>query len=81
MVYTFVERKEKLLAPKLDNLLKHQGHYKAKISMPKVDVNSFYFNKYFVHAKSEWCYTTTNCSFVLDQLQVSVLYEQKQKYV
>jgi hypothetical protein len=38
MVCTFVEGKEKLLAPKLDSFLKHQGHHKVKKSMPRVDV-------------------------------------------
>jgi len=41
MVCTFVERKEKLLAPKLDNLLKHQGCCKAKVFMPMVDASNF----------------------------------------
>ncbi len=65
MVYTFVEGKEKLLAPKLDNLLKQQGHCKAKVSMLEVDVNNFYFNKYFVHAKNERCYTIAKLPFCL----------------
>jgi hypothetical protein len=37
MVCTFVEGKEKLLAPKLDSLLKHQGCCKTKKSMLAVD--------------------------------------------
>ncbi len=36
-VCTFVEGKHKLLATRLDSLLKHQGHQKAKVSMPNVD--------------------------------------------
>jgi hypothetical protein len=68
MVCTFVEGKNKMLAPKLDNLLKYQGHHKAKVSMFGVDHGSFYFNKDYVHAKNEGCYTSTDCLFRLDQL-------------
>ncbi len=60
MVCTFVKRKEKLLALKLDNLLMHQGCCKAKVSMPVVNVGNFYSNKDFIHVKNERCYTTTN---------------------
>lgn len=42
---TFVEGKQKLLTPKLDNLLKNKGHKKSTISVLKVDANTFYFNK------------------------------------
>jgi hypothetical protein len=68
MVCTFVEGKKKIVGPKLNNLLKHQGHHKAKVSMFGVDDGSFYFNKDYVHAKNEWCYTSTNYPFVLDRL-------------
>jgi hypothetical protein len=64
MVCTFVEGKEKLLAPKLDNLLKYQGCYKAQVSMPRVNASSFYFNKGFVHVKN----ATTDRPSILDQL-------------
>ncbi len=52
MVCTFVEGKEKLLAPKLDNFLN-----KTKKSMPRVHANQFYFNKDYVHTKNECGYT------------------------
>jgi hypothetical protein len=49
-------REEKLLALKLNNLLKHQGHHKAKVSMHEVNVNSFYYNKGYIHVKlNEQC--------------------------
>ncbi len=79
MVCTFVEKKEKLLAPKLNNLLKHQGHYKAKVSMPRVNANSFYFNKDYVHVKNECCYATTDHPSIWDQLQANVSFETKTK--
>jgi hypothetical protein len=72
MVCTFVEGKEKLLAPKLDSFLKHQGHHKVKKSMPKVDVGQFYFNKDFVHAKNEGAYMVVDKPSVLDRLQAKV---------
>jgi hypothetical protein len=46
----FVERKQKLLAPKLNSLLKHAGWEKEKVSMLRVDVGSYYSNKNSVHA-------------------------------
>jgi len=39
--------------PKLDNLLKHQGHRKAKVSIPNVDAYTFYSNKNSMHVQSE----------------------------
>jgi hypothetical protein len=48
-----VEGKEKLLAPKLDILLKHKGHREAEESRPKVDVSGFFFNKDSIHVKNE----------------------------
>jgi hypothetical protein len=41
-IYTFAKGKQKLLAPKFNNLLKHQGHKKAKVSMLDIDVGTFY---------------------------------------
>ncbi len=65
-VYTFIEGKQKLPAPKLDSLLKHQGRQKAKVSMFGVDVGSFCFNKKFVHAQNECLYITNDHPFILD---------------
>jgi hypothetical protein len=49
-VCILIGRKQKLLVPKLDILLKHQGHRKAEFSLPNVDFGTFYFNKKLVHA-------------------------------
>jgi hypothetical protein len=68
----FVEGKEKLLAPKLDSLLKHQGCHKAKKSMLGVDVGQFYFNKNSVHVKNEHAYMVVDNPSVLDHLQAKV---------
>jgi hypothetical protein len=49
-------REHKLLALKLNNLLKNQGHHKAKVSMPEVNVDNLYCNKGFMHLKlNEQC--------------------------
>jgi hypothetical protein len=44
---------KKKKTPNLDNLLKHQGHRKAKVSMPNVDAYTFYSNKNSMHVQSE----------------------------
>ncbi len=46
----FIGKKQKNLAPKIDILLKHQGHRKAKFSLPNVDFGTFYINKKLVCA-------------------------------
>jgi hypothetical protein len=53
MICIIVEGKKKLLALKLNSLQKLIGHHKAKVSIPRVDVGSYYMNKNFVHAKNE----------------------------
>jgi hypothetical protein len=80
-VYTSVERKQKFLATKLDSLLKHQGHQKAKILMPIVDAKSFYSNKNYVHVQNERLYTNNDRPSILHQFQVDVPFKHRQKYV
>jgi hypothetical protein len=60
--------KNKLFAPKLDNLLKHESCHKAKVSMLGVDAKGSFFNKDFIPVKNELYYTTANCPSVLDHL-------------
>jgi hypothetical protein len=64
-IYTIVRGKEKLLAPKLNSLFKHVGHWKAKFLMPSVDANSHYFNKDLVHVKNGHEYSIVNQPFIL----------------
>jgi hypothetical protein len=45
-----VERKEKLLVPQLDSLLKHFGRHKAKFPSCGVEVGYFYFDPKSQHA-------------------------------
>jgi hypothetical protein len=49
IMHIFLKEKYKLLAPKLDNLLKQHGYWKVKVSNPNVDVDTFYFNKNLMH--------------------------------
>ncbi len=46
-----------------------------------VDARSLYFNKNYVHAHNERIYTINDCAYILDQLQVDVPFEHRQKYV
>jgi hypothetical protein len=56
-VCTKIEGKEKLLAPKLDNLWKHNGRRKALGTISKkIKIGEYYMNKDSVHAKSERLY-------------------------
>lgn len=48
-MHMFLKEMYKLLAPKLDNLLKQQGCWNAKVSIPNVDVGTFYFDKTLMH--------------------------------
>ncbi len=80
-ICTFIERKEKLLAPKLDSLLKHVGHWKAKVFMLGVDYGFHYFNKTLMHAKNEHEFFIVKRRSMLDQLQIDVPLNHKWKYV
>ncbi len=50
-ICTFVNGKKKLFAPKLDNLLKHEGHCKAKVLMLGVDAKANVFQQRFCTCK------------------------------
>jgi hypothetical protein len=41
---------------------------KAKVSIPRVDVNSYYMNKNCVHAKNEQQYTIGQCLSIMNLL-------------
>jgi len=76
-VCTSVEGKHKLLVTKLDSLLKHQGHQKAKVLMQDHSTST----KKKLHAQNKHLYTTNDCPSILDQLQVDVPFEHRQKYM
>jgi hypothetical protein len=54
------------MVAKLNSLLKHQGHQKAKVLMLGVDARSLYFNKKIVHAQNERLYIVNDHPFILD---------------
>jgi hypothetical protein len=54
---------------------------KCKVSMPKIDVGFYYFNKDFVHAKNEVAFTTHDHLSILDHFLVDILTDHKHKYV
>jgi hypothetical protein len=68
-VCTKIKGKEKLLAPKLDNLWKHNGRRKALGTISKVfKVGEYYMNKDFVHAKSEHLYCSIRKDTIANQI-------------
>jgi hypothetical protein len=76
-----VEGKEKLLAPKLDSLLKHVNCYKCKVSMPNVDTSFYYYNKNLVHANNEHVYIAHDRPIVLEKMLANVPIEENHKYM
>jgi hypothetical protein len=45
------------LIPKLNRLLKHVKHWECKVSMPKIEAFSYYYNKDSMHSKTKQAYT------------------------
>jgi hypothetical protein len=79
-ICTFVEGKEKLLVPKVNNLLKHVGHRKCMVSMPAIDASFYNLNKGFMHATNEFFFAIHDCLFILDHLLVDVPTNCKWKF-
>jgi hypothetical protein len=60
-----IERKEKLLAPKLDSLWKHGGRRKALTNIQGVyKASEYYMNKNSIHTKNEWLYTIVKKDYI-----------------
>jgi hypothetical protein len=76
-----MEGKAKLLAPKLDSLLKHVGYWKCKVPMLEIDAGFYDFNKDFVHAKNERVFIIYDHLVVLDFLLANVPIDDKWKYM
>ncbi len=79
-ICTFVEGKEKILVPKLDNLLKHVGHKKCMVSVPTIDARFYNFNKDFMHTTKDFFFIIHDCLFILDHLLVDVPINCKWKF-
>ncbi len=81
-VCTKREGKEKLLAPKFDNLWKHSGRRKALATISKVfKAGEFYMNKDFVHAKSEHLYYSIRKDTIANQIYHVAIGWRKKKLV
>jgi hypothetical protein len=81
-VYTKIECKEKLFAPKLDNLWKHSGKRKALATIPRVcKADEYHMNKDFVHAKNEHLYCLVRKDTIANQICHVIVSEKKKKLV
>ncbi len=77
-----MESKEKILVPKLDNMLKHVGHHKATILGPcRVKVGFFVFKNNYQHACNEGIYTTFKCHSIIDLIDSKIPHDKRQKFV
>jgi hypothetical protein len=73
-----IEGKEKLLAPKLDNLWKHGGRRKPLTNIQGVyKACEYYMNKYLVHTKNEWLYTIIRKDLLLIRFPMLLLVRGK----
>jgi hypothetical protein len=66
MICKLVEGKEKVLALKLNSVLKYAHKLKCKVFMFWVDVGFYYVNKNLVHSKNEHQYIASYQPFILD---------------
>jgi len=67
-VCSIVERKEKLLVPKLDYLVKHFRMKRWIITKLKVVIKEWYVCKINTHVRNEHLFSSTWCDIVLAQL-------------
>ncbi len=63
-----IERREKLLIPKIDSLWKHVRHRKPLVLMPKVKIGEHYFLKTNVDTTNEKLYFGKGPKIVLQQV-------------
>jgi hypothetical protein len=74
-ICTFDNDKEKWFTPKPNNLLKHEGCHKAKVSMLGGWCQRFFIQKRYYTCKNERCYTTIDYLSIWDRLQANVLFK------
>ncbi len=67
-VCSIVERKEKLLVPKLDYLVKHSRMKRCIVTKPKVVIEEWYVCKINTHVRNEHLFSSTWCDTVFAQL-------------
>ncbi len=81
-VCSSVEKKHKLLVPKFDDLQKHVGQQRAIVAKPNVKVGKYFMSLNIQHAKNEQQFATMHVrGFVIDQVNVSLHIEKKQKFL
>jgi hypothetical protein len=80
-VYSFVERREKLLVPKIDSLWKHAGRRKALCDSTKVKKGKYYYLGHNQHMKNENIYYAKVGESILDKVAAGLTQERKKKMV
>jgi hypothetical protein len=79
-VCTKIKGKEKLFAPKLNNLWKHSERRKALTTIPRIcKANEYYMNKDFSHAKNEHLYCLVKKDTIVNQIYHVVVGEKKKQ--
>jgi len=82
-VYTKIEKKKKLLAPKLNKLRKHGDETKTIHCSPmSYKILEFYYvNKIFVHAKNEHLYVSIKRDLIVVKFIMVLYCTQLEKYL
>jgi hypothetical protein len=80
-VCSFVERREKLLVPKIDSLWKHAGRRKALCDSAKVKKGKYYYLGHNQHIKNEGIYYARAGESILDKIAAGLTQERKKKMV
>jgi hypothetical protein len=76
-----VERREKLLVPKIDSLWKQVRRRKALVDMAKVKRGEYYYLGSNQHVKNERVYYAKGGETILQKLEARVVWERRKKLV
>jgi hypothetical protein len=76
-----VERREKLLVPKIDSLWKHVGRRRALVDMAKVKRGEYYYLGSNQHVKNERVYYSKGGDTIVQKLGAGVVIERRKKLV
>jgi hypothetical protein len=80
-VCSFVERREKLLVPKIDSSWKHVGCRKVLCDSTKVKKEEYYNFGHNEHMKNKNIYNARAGESILDKVTVGLTQERKKKMV
>jgi hypothetical protein len=72
VVYSTIEKKDKLFSPKLDIFQKHDGYLKIVVATIDVVVGEWFYYKDASHNKNERIYTRRRSELVLNLVQFGV---------